>query len=212
MASVSKYRNRFCICSSNSSWIQYNLLKNRQYVIVSTENWYRVLNQVFKLIIKPPGWYHLKDNTCIFYKYLTMVDIWTPNNTKYCVEIAWISCSREKCYICTTRNIVILTCCHPVCLCLAEKLLWKKIWLFFSVLSVHCIGQWLSWGFGNFLCWYSKLSHITATFGWLNWVFRIFTPMSRSEPFLVPDLMNIQGVPQQNSGPCCILKHKIDQG
>ena len=41
-------------------------------VVVSTENWYRVLNQVLKLInkliIKPPGRYHLKNNTCIFTK------------------------------------------------------------------------------------------------------------------------------------------------
>ena len=33
---------------------------------VSIENWYKVLNQVLKLIIKLPGQYQLKNNTCIF--------------------------------------------------------------------------------------------------------------------------------------------------
>ena len=32
----------------------------------SIENWYKVLNQVLQLIIKLPGQYQLKNNTCIF--------------------------------------------------------------------------------------------------------------------------------------------------
>ena len=47
-------------------------------MIVNIENWYKVLNQVLKLIIKLPGQYQLEEKIhVIFYKYIRMVEIWS---------------------------------------------------------------------------------------------------------------------------------------
>ena len=47
-------------------------------MIVSIGNWYRVLNHILELTIKLPGQYQLKKKKIhVFYKYLTMVEIWS---------------------------------------------------------------------------------------------------------------------------------------
>ena len=86
------------------SWIQYNFLKIDHIVIISTENWYRVLNQVLKLIIKPPGWYHLKNNTCIFTKILTVVDIWSTEQYNMLFRNVYGFPALGKFYIYSTKN------------------------------------------------------------------------------------------------------------
>ena len=53
----------------------------------SIGNQYKVLNQVFKLIIKLPGQYQLKNNTCIFIKYIEWWKYGPLDNMIHCAGI-----------------------------------------------------------------------------------------------------------------------------
>ena len=57
------------------------------FMIVSIGNWYKVLNQVPQLIIKLPGQYQLKNNTCIFINTLKWWKCGPPNNMIHCAGI-----------------------------------------------------------------------------------------------------------------------------
>ena len=55
----------------------------------SIENWYKVLNQVLKFIIKLPGQYQLKKtNACIFINTLKWWKCGPPDNMIHCAGIA----------------------------------------------------------------------------------------------------------------------------
>ena len=53
----------------------------------SIENRYKVSNQVLELTIKLPGQYQLKNNTCIFIKYIEWQKYGPPDNMIHCAGI-----------------------------------------------------------------------------------------------------------------------------
>ena len=102
-------------------------------MIVSIRNWYKVLNQVLKLIIKLPGQYHTEKNTFISINTNNGRKCGPPNNIIYCAGILHEFPALGKNFTCTAQErLVIYKSCPLLCLCITKKLL-QKIVINFSI-------------------------------------------------------------------------------
>ena len=77
-------------------------------MIVSMGNRYKVLNQVLKLVIKLPRQYQLKKNTCIFYKYITMVEISSTEQYNILFRNLHEFPVLKTFFICTAQEILVI--------------------------------------------------------------------------------------------------------
>ena len=73
-------------------------------MIINIGNWYKVLNQVLKIIIKLSGQYQLKNNTCIFINTLKWWKCGSPNNVISCAGICMSFLLWEKCSMYSTKS------------------------------------------------------------------------------------------------------------